>query len=130
MKGALDKLLDEFSIKTIPISTRKTSVRAMPFSANYATDMPGNGEHHLRLILRTMKDTDNLAGGLYSESLTAMSQVILSHPEWVDDATRWFEVFDEIDLKLIRDAAGRYNVAPKPAAMAVLIAHTISTRLG
>lgn len=59
-----------------------------------------HGEAHLALVLRLIVETEGNAAELYSETITAVSRVVLSG--LIEVGGTLFDAFDEIDLGQLR----------------------------
>lgn len=62
-----------------------------------------HGAGHARFVLRTIGETEGNAEELVAFTIEAVSRLVLAHPEWADRGLEWFEAFDRIDLKAIRE---------------------------
>ncbi|MEO4040508.1 hypothetical protein AAFN47_02760 [Hoeflea sp. CAU 1731] len=64
-----------------------------------------NGAGHLALVLRLIVETKGNAAELYAETISALSALMEFDPMLAERGGELFDLFDEIDLKSIRERA-------------------------
>ncbi|WP_024516816.1 hypothetical protein [Bradyrhizobium sp. Tv2a-2] len=71
------------------------------------------GSAHLRSVLMTIVESKNNRMALVRPILMAVSDVLRAHPTWL--GSKWFDLFDEIDLVSLYEKAkaDREAVAPR-----------------
>ncbi len=89
------------------------------------------GLPHTTLTLRTIvESSEENQGALIADIITAVSDLILSHPRWANLGLEWLAAFDQIDLTEIRKTAKAANVQPLRVGIATLIAVELAKVLG
>jgi hypothetical protein len=89
------------------------------------------GLPHTILTLRTIvESSEENQGALIADIITAVSDLILSHPRWANLGLEWLAAFDQIDLTEIRKTAKAANVQPLRVGIATLIAVELAKVLG
>lgn len=94
----VQRLCDEFEIRIVPKSTfpMPGETRAVA-----TLDRIGRkfGEGHLRLLLSTLMETKGNHGLIDEVSLWAVSDLILSCPQWVEHrTTEWLDAWDHLPM--------------------------------
>jgi len=85
-----------------------------------------NGAGHLALVLRLIVETKNNAAELYAETISALSALMEFDPMLAERGGELFDLFDEIDLKSIRERArAMRSGVPVSHIMRVLILQEI-----
>ena len=89
-----------------------------------------HGLRHATLALSAISKSKG-AGGLISDIIGAVSDVILSHPRWQKLGGQQFvESFRQIDLVEIRKTAKAANVQPLRVGVATLLAIELAKKIG
>lgn len=92
-----------------------------------------HGEAHLSLVLATILQSANNANALLGPIIEAVSTVILAHPTWTKDMTKWMLAFDVIGLLELYEGAkvirGRSKRPAKSDAVYMLLADRLMVML-
>ncbi|MEC5289406.1 MULTISPECIES: hypothetical protein [unclassified Aurantimonas] len=102
-KGRLDALLDGLGIRLIPTKKRR---RPGDSHARGACHHIRNeyGDGHLVFVLKCMTQTGQ-RDALWSETILALSDVLLQCPQWAERASDLFDALDGIELNKLRRRA-------------------------
>lgn len=102
-KGKLDALLDGLGIRLIPTRKRR---RPGDSHARGACHLIRNeyGDGHLLFTLKCITQTGH-RDALWSETILAMSDVLIQCPRWAERASDLFNALDTIDLNGLRRRA-------------------------
>jgi hypothetical protein len=100
-KGKLDALLDGLGIRLVPVNRRRQAAeshaRGMCHEIRNAY-----GDGHLLFVLRCIRQTKPNRDALWSETIGAVSDVLLTRPQWAERASDLFAALDTIDLNALR----------------------------
>lgn len=110
----------DLGIEIIPTKVRRQTDGAPQTTAVATIDkmIHEHGEGHTIFVLRTIAETEGNADELVSYTIEAVSRLVRYHPQWTDRGLEWFEAFDRIDLKAIRDLC-RQNIKIVPMAVGI-----------
>ena len=103
-KGHLDQLCGGLGIRIVPFRRRRRG-RQTHARRHLWKILKRHGEGHLLFVLTTIVETRNNAAELWSETIQAVSDVVLARPDWAATGSRWLEAFDQIELGQLRDQA-------------------------
>ena len=107
----------DLGIQIIP-----TNVRAKPLQTHARACIQqviqNSGDGHARFVLRCIIESEGNETELRSETIWAVSDVVLARPDWADRGLEFLEAFDAIDLKALRLRAKR--ILPRWPARVVL----------
>jgi hypothetical protein len=82
-----------------------------------------HGEQHLEFVLRLIVESEGNAGALHSETINAVSDLIIDRPALVERGGRLFDQFDRVNLTEIRAQAKALGLrVPSPRVMLVILA--------
>lgn len=120
-KGALDSLLDGLGIRLVPIYRRRAAAQSHARGTMHEIrNQLGDG--HLVFTLRCIRQTKNNRDELWSETIGAVSDVLVSRPEWADKrAGDVLEAFDHVPLGVLRGKAVARRPWPVRASLRMLI---------
>lgn len=118
-RGRIDHLCDQLSIRIVPFRRRRRGKQTHARRHMWKI-LKRHGEGHLVFVLRTIVETKNNAAELWSETIQAVSDVVLARPEWAATGGRWLEAFDSIELGQIR-AEAKTMGWPKRQCIRVLL---------
>lgn len=103
-KGKLDVLCDGVGIRIVPVHRRRgpsqTHARGMLKEIRQQ-----HGDAHLVMVLRCLKETGENRHALWSETIGALSDVLVQRPDWLERPSDLFAVLDTIDLNDARQRA-------------------------
>lgn len=83
--------------------------------------MDKHGAGHLTYVLRTITESRNNKRALSSAVIGAVSDVMVAHPTWPEDAELWLNTFDRINLEDLEHAAKGTSAAPRRSLIAALL---------
>lgn len=128
-KGRLDVLLDQLGIRCVPTWRRRERGQTHARGIMKAI-RDEHGEGHLIFVLRTIKQSRGNACELWSETIGAVSDIVLQKPEWaVQQAGSFMEAFDDLPLADIRNRAVALRPWPVRATMRVMILQELEARM-
>jgi hypothetical protein len=105
----LDRLLEALEVPPVDAAAR----------ARLARLLDRHGAQHVILLVRTIIESEGNANALIEPVISAVSSVMVFHPDWPSRGLAWIEAFDEVplasvlqsmrDLELFRpDTIGHY----------------------
>lgn len=100
----LDEILDQFGIRCIPTRQRRRHAGETHACAALRVIYDQCGEEHLVAVLRCMRDTRNREE-LWSDTIGALSDVLVQRPEWMEDMPDLILTLEGIDLGAMRAKA-------------------------
>ncbi|KHJ55129.1 hypothetical protein LA66_00105 [Aureimonas altamirensis] len=103
-KGSLDTLMDGLGIRLIPVWRRRGPGQSHA-RATIRAILEDHGEAHLVIVLRAIRESRGNAGALWSETIWALSDVLLRERAWLDRPSDLFAALDCVDLNAMRDEA-------------------------
>lgn len=104
-KGRLDTLLDGLGIKLVPIYRRRAAAQSHARGTMHEIRNQ-YGDGHLVFVLRCIKQTRNNRDELWSETIGAISDILIQRPDWaIDRAGEVLDAFDSISLGVLRGEA-------------------------
>jgi hypothetical protein len=114
---ALARLCADLGVRIIPVSVRRHAFEttAGPTLQRLLDD---HGAGHLCIVLRCIVESTGNETELRSETIWAISDIVLARPDWVDRGLDLLEAFDAIDLKALRLRAK--GILPRHIARVVL----------
>lgn len=118
-KGRLDALLDGLGIRLVPVYRRRAAAQSHARGTMHEIrNLYGDG--HLIMALRCIRQTKNNRDELWSETIGAVSDILVQRPDWaMNRAGEMLEAFDSIPLGILRGEA----VARRPWP----VRHTLRT---
>lgn len=127
-KGQLDALLDGLGIKLVPIYRRRAAAQSHARGTMHEIrNQCGDG--HLLFVLRCIRQTRNNRDELWSETIGAVSDIIIQRPDWADRASDLLDAFDQVPLGALRGKAICRRPWPVRATLRTLIYERLETIL-
>jgi hypothetical protein len=111
-KGKLDALLDGLGIKLVPVYRRRAAAQSHARGTMHEI-CNQYGDGHLVFVLRCIKQTKNNRDELWSETIGAISDIVIQRQDWAME--RAGDVLDAFRRHSARSAARR---GCGPASMA------------
>lgn len=103
-KGRLDAILDGLGIKLVPVYRRRAAAQSHARGTMWEI-LNEYGTGHLVFTLRCIKQTKGNRDALWSETIGAVSDVLVQRPDWAERASELFSAMDGIDLNETRRRA-------------------------
>jgi hypothetical protein len=103
-KGALDSLLDGLGIKLVPVYRRRLAAQSHARGTMHEIRNQ-HGDGHLIISLRCIRQTRNNRDELWSETIGAVSDILLQRPDWADRGGDLLDAFDNVPLGVLRGKA-------------------------
>ena len=128
-KGRLDVLCDSLGIRLVPVWRRRLPGQSHARGTMKET-RDSHDEGHLVLTIRCIRETKPNREELWSETIGAVSDVLLSRPEWQERPSDLFDALDRIDLGAMREEARQRRPWPVRQTMRVLLHAAIEGRIG
>lgn len=119
-KGQLDALLDGLGIKLVPVYRRRAAAQSHARGTMHEIRNQ-YGDGHLVFTLRCIRQTKNNRDELWSETIGAVSDILIQRPDWADRAGELLEAFDTIQLGVLRGKAVQRRPWPVRATLRALI---------
>ncbi|MFC3207388.1 hypothetical protein [Aquamicrobium soli] len=120
-KGKLDTLLDGLGIKLVPIYRRRAAAQSHARGTMHEIRNQ-YGDGHLIFVLRCIRQTRNNRDELWSETIGAISDILVQRPDWaMERAGELMEAFDAIPLGVLRGEAVKLRPWPVRATLRTLI---------
>ena len=119
-KGKLDALLDGLGIKLVPVYRRRAAAQSHARGTMHEIRNQ-YGDGHLIFVLRCIKQTKNNRDELWSETIGAISDIIIQRPDWAERAGDLLDAFDNIRLGVLRGEAVARRPWPVRPSLRVLI---------
>lgn len=88
-----------------------------------------HGEGHVLFVLRTIVESRNNRAELWSETIMAVSDIVVMRPDLAGKGLAFIEAFDDIPLGEVRERARRMALGSKRQVMRVLIAEKLEGAL-
>jgi hypothetical protein len=127
-KGALDALLDGLGIRLIPVHRRRQAAESHARGTMHEL-RNSHGEGHLLFVLRLIRQTKGNRDALWSETIGALSDVLIQRPEWQERASDLFDALDTIDLNKMRREAVLRRPWPVRATLRSYLFLALQSRL-
>ncbi len=120
-KGKLDALLDGLGIKLVPVYRRRAAAQSHARGTMHEIRNT-YGDGHLVFVLRCIKQTRNNRDELWSETIGAISDILVQRPDWaMERAGDVLDAFDHIQLGPLRGEAVARRPWPVRASLRMLI---------
>jgi hypothetical protein len=127
-KGKLDALLDGLGIRLVPVHRRRAAAESHARGTCHEL-RNAHGDGHLLFVLRCIRQTEGNRDALWSETIGAMSDVLLACPRWMDRPADLFAALDTIDLNKMRRRAVTRRPWPVRATLRSYLDIALSQRL-
>ncbi|PRD41363.1 hypothetical protein C5748_22000 [Phyllobacterium phragmitis] len=128
-KGSLDVLLDQLGIRCIPVYRKRERCQTHARGAMKALRAQ-HGDGHLVFVLKTIKQSRGNATELWSETIGAVSDIVLQRPDWSEcRAGDFMATFDDMPLGTMREAAVALRPWPVRTTLRVLIMVELEKRM-
>jgi hypothetical protein len=128
-KGQLDALLDGLGIRLVPIYRRREAAQSHARGTMHEIRNE-YGDGHLIFVLRCIKQTKNNRDELWSETIGAISDILVQRPDWaLERAGEVLEAFDQIPLGVLRGEAVARRPWPVRASLRMLIYKSLESIL-
>lgn len=128
-KGKLDTLLDGLGIKLVPIYRRRAAAQSHARGTMHEIRNQ-YGDGHLIFVLRCIRQTRNNRDELWSETIGAISDILIQRPDWaLERAGDVLDAFDDIPLGVLRGEAVARRPWPVRASLRMLIYKRLETIL-
>lgn len=124
----LDEILDRFGIRCIPTRQRRHHPGQTHARAALRMILDQCGEDHLVAVLGCMRDTRNREE-LWSDTLGALSDVLVQRPDWMEDMPDLLLALEGIDLGALRAKAIRLRPWPIRHTMRASLYHQLERML-
>ncbi|CAI2936053.1 hypothetical protein [Aminobacter niigataensis] len=120
-KGKLDTLLDGLGIKLVPVYRRRAAAQSHARGTMHEIRNQ-YGDGHLIFVLRCIKQTRNNRDELWSETIGAISDILVQRQDWaMERAGDLLNAFDTIPLGPLRGEAVKLRPWPVRATLRTLI---------
>ncbi|PSJ55822.1 hypothetical protein [Pseudaminobacter soli (ex Li et al. 2025)] len=120
-KGQLDAILDGLGIRLVPIYRRRAAAQSHARGTMHEIRNQ-YGDGHLIFVLRCIKQTKNNRDELWSETIGAISDILIQRPDWaLERAGDVLEAFDQIPLGVLRGKAVARRPWPVRGSLRILI---------
>jgi hypothetical protein len=114
-------LLDGLGIKLVPVYRRRAAAQSHARGTMWEL-LNQYGAGHLIFVLRCIKQTRNNRDELWSETIGAVSDVLIQRPDWaMERAGDVLDAFDAIPLGVLRGKAVARRPWPVRATLRTLI---------
>ncbi|UDU18835.1 hypothetical protein [Sinorhizobium meliloti] len=128
-KGRLDALLDGLGIKLVPVYRRRAAAQSHARGTMHEIRNQ-YGDGHLIMTLRCIRQTRNNRDELWSETIGAVSDILIQRPDWaIERAGDVLDAFDTIQLGPLRGEAVARRPWPVRASLRMLIYKELEKRL-
>jgi hypothetical protein len=128
-KGKLDVLLDQLGIRCVPVYRRRERGHTHARGAMKALRAE-HGDGHLVFVLKTIKQSRGNAMELWSETIGAVSDIVLQRPDWSERrAGDFMGAFDDMPLGAVREVAVALRPWPVRVTLRVLILVDLEKRM-
>lgn len=127
-KGQLDALLDGLGIKLVPVYRRRAAAQSHARGTMHEIRNT-YGDGHLVFTLRCIRQTKNNRDELWSETIGAISDILVQRPDWAERAGELLDAFDTIPLGVLRGKAVQRRPWPVRATLRTLIYEALEARL-
>lgn len=128
-KGKLDALLDGLGIKLVPVYRRRAAAQSHARGTMHEIRNQ-YGDGHLVFVLRCIRQTKNNRDELWSETIGALSDVMIQRPDWaMERPGDVLDAFDGIPLGVLRGQAVARRPWPVRASLRMLIYKELETKL-
>ena len=129
-KGKLDALLDGLGIRLIPVKRRRSEADAESHARGMCHSIRNAyGDGHLIMVLRLIRQSGRNKTALWSETIGALSDVLIQRPEWQERASDLFDALDTIDLNKMRREAVLRRPWPVRATLRSYLFLALQSRL-
>ena len=120
-KGKLDTLLDGIGIKLVPVYRRRAAAQSHARGTMHEIRNQ-YGDGHLIFVLRCIRQTKNNRDELWSETIGAISDILIQRTDWaMDRAGDVLEALDHVPLGVLRGEAVARRPWPVRATLRTLI---------
>lgn len=82
-KGRLDSLMDQLGVKLVPTYRRRARGQSHARGTMKAI-RDAHGEGHLVFVVKTIKQSAGNIDELWSETIGAVSDIVLQRPDWAE----------------------------------------------
>lgn len=89
-----------------------------------------HGLPHITIVLRTIVESEGNEGELIADVIGAISDLVRTHPRWVNLGLAFIEAFDAISLAQVRKTAKATGVQPLRDAIMTLVCVELEKILG
>lgn len=127
-KGKLDALLDGLGIRLVPVHRRRQAAESHARGTCHEL-RNAHGDGHLLFVLRLIRQTKGNRDALWSETIGAVSDVLISRPQWQERASDLFAALDTIDLNALRREAVLRRPWPVRATLRSYLYRELEQRL-
>jgi hypothetical protein len=128
-RAALDVILADFGVRVIPTSRRR-SAGDTHAGAVLQRILVEHGAGHLCGVLALLRGSARNREALHSESIAAVSDVLIARPDWQGSYERLVEAFECVNLERLRDRAVERRPWPVRCTLRVWIYAILRDRLG
>ena len=130
MRGAL-QLFESLEIEYIPSSeARRRGPRSTCCGLFVERLIRKHGLPHITIVLRTIVESEGNEGELIADVIGAISDLVRTHPRWVNLGLAFIEAFDQISLAQVRRTAKATGVQPLRDAIMTLLCVELERLLG
>lgn len=127
MPNAVPKICADLGVEIIKTNEHQVRDGQTTARATLNRLYRDHGEAHLVTVLRVFTETENVNAKIDYFALTALSDIILAHPEWPATGLRWLEVMDRIDIaEMQRQAKANREAVPQRHAIATMLHRELS----
>lgn len=116
----IDRLCANAGVRIVPTKHRRgpRETHARRTLTKLARD---HGDGHVLFVLRTIVDSRDNASELWSETILAISDIVLQRSDLAGRGLAFIEAFDALPLRDLRLRAKAIGVAPTRQALSVLL---------
>ena len=130
MRGAL-QLFESLEITYIPSrEAQRRGPRSTCCGLFIERLIRKHGLPHATIVLRTIVESEGNEGELIADVIGAISDLVRTHPRWVDTGLAFIESFDQISLAQVRKTAKATGVQPLRDAIMTLLCVELEKLLG
>jgi len=130
MRGAL-QLFESLEITYIPSrEAQRRGPRSTCCGLFIERLIRKHGLPHATIVLRTIVESEGNEGELIADVIGAISDLVRTHPRWVNLGLAFIEAFDQISLAQVRKTAKATGVQPLRDAIMTLVCVELEKILG
>src|ERR1019366_1145209 len=130
MRNAL-QLFESLEIEYVPSSeARRRGPRTTCCGLFVERLIRKHGLPHITIVLRTIIESEGNEGELIADVIGAVSDLVRTHPRWVNLGLAFIESFDQISLAQVRKTAKATGAQPLRDAIMTLLSVELEQILG
>lgn len=102
-QGRLDRICRKLGVQIIPCKQQRTKAKQTHARRTLAKILSKHGEGHLTVTMRCIVEGENNKNQLFSETIGAVSDVLLFNPELEEMGFEILDLFAQVSLEHIRN---------------------------